>query len=87
MDNLSGERRFKLTLHYDGAGFFGWQVQPGVRTVQAELEAGRLVEVLAAHRPAPLEVNLLFSGHAWLPAQTRAFIDLARDHFGLGSPG
>src|ERR671918_1202090 len=39
MDNLQGERRFKLTLHYDGAGFFGWQVQPGVRTVQAELEA------------------------------------------------
>jgi tRNA pseudouridine38-40 synthase len=36
---FSGERRFKLTLHYDGAGFFGWQVQPGVRTVQAELEA------------------------------------------------
>jgi tRNA pseudouridine38-40 synthase len=40
MDNLPAEtRRFKLTLHYDGAGFFGWQVQPGVRTVQAELEA------------------------------------------------
>jgi tRNA pseudouridine38-40 synthase len=37
--NLDTERRFKLTLHYDGAGFFGWQVQPGVRTVQAELEA------------------------------------------------
>jgi tRNA pseudouridine38-40 synthase len=36
---LEEERRFKLTLHYDGAGFFGWQVQPGVRTVQAELEA------------------------------------------------
>lgn len=36
---MSDERRFKLTLHYDGAGFFGWQVQPGVRTVQAELEA------------------------------------------------
>ena len=36
---MTGERRFKLTLHYDGAGFFGWQVQPGVRTVQAELEA------------------------------------------------
>lgn len=39
MDSLPDERRFKLTLHYDGAGFFGWQVQPGVRTVQAELEA------------------------------------------------
>lgn len=38
-DTLGEERRFKLTLHYDGAGFFGWQVQPGVRTVQAELEA------------------------------------------------
>jgi tRNA pseudouridine38-40 synthase len=37
--NLTDERRFKLTLHYDGAGFYGWQVQPGVRTVQAELEA------------------------------------------------
>jgi tRNA pseudouridine38-40 synthase len=38
-DSLHLERRFKLTLHYDGAGFFGYQVQPGVRTVQAELEA------------------------------------------------
>jgi tRNA pseudouridine38-40 synthase len=38
-DTLRPERRFKLTLHYDGAGFFGYQVQPGVRTVQAELEA------------------------------------------------
>jgi tRNA pseudouridine38-40 synthase len=33
------ERRIRLTLHYDGAGFVGWQVQPGARTVQSELEA------------------------------------------------
>ncbi len=32
-------RRLKLTLHYDGGAFFGWQVQPGERTVQGELEA------------------------------------------------
>jgi tRNA pseudouridine38-40 synthase len=50
------ERRIKLTLHYDGSGFFGWQVQPGVRTVQADLEAAlsrladRPVSVVAAGR-------------------------------------
>src|SRR5687768_16239336 len=56
MDSLGATRRVKLTLQYDGAGFFGWQVQPGVRTVQAELEAAlsRLtdgsVTVIAAGR-------------------------------------
>lgn len=53
---MSEERRVKLTLQYDGAGFFGWQVQPGVRTVQAELEAAlsrladRPISVIAAGR-------------------------------------
>jgi tRNA pseudouridine38-40 synthase len=28
-----------LELEYDGAGFSGWAVQPGLRTVQGELEA------------------------------------------------
>ena len=32
------ETRFKLTLHYDGAGFRGWQVQPGKPTVQGTIE-------------------------------------------------
>jgi tRNA pseudouridine38-40 synthase len=31
-------RPLKLTLHYDGAAFHGWQIQPGVRTVQAEVD-------------------------------------------------
>lgn len=31
-------RNFKLTLAYDGGAFHGWQRQPGLRTVQAEVE-------------------------------------------------
>lgn len=29
----------KLTLEYDGTGFFGWAAQPGLRTVEGELRA------------------------------------------------
>ena len=47
---------FKITLAYDGAGFSGWQAQPGRRTVQGELErawleiTGETVRLNAAGR-------------------------------------
>lgn len=49
-------RNVRLLIEYDGTGFSGWQVQPGRRTVQGELETqladllGRAVRVTAAGR-------------------------------------
>lgn len=46
----------KLTLEYDGTDFSGWQVQPGARTVQEEVEAalatlqGKPIRVVASGR-------------------------------------
>jgi tRNA pseudouridine38-40 synthase len=49
-------RRIRITLQYDGSDFHGWQVQPGVRTVQGEVDralsrlADRPTRCLAAGR-------------------------------------
>ncbi len=42
------DTRFKLTLHYDGSAFRGWQRQPGTPTVQGEIEGA--VEQLIGER-------------------------------------
>jgi tRNA pseudouridine38-40 synthase len=42
--------RFRLLVHYDGAGLHGWQLQPDVATVQGELEAV-LQRISGARRP------------------------------------
>jgi tRNA pseudouridine38-40 synthase len=45
-------RRIRVTLSYDGTEYHGWQVQPGLATVQAAVEA-----VVAAIEGAPVEVT------------------------------
>ncbi len=40
--NPDSERRFRLTVQYDGTYFFGWQLQAKGRTVQGEMEAALL---------------------------------------------
>jgi len=44
-------RRIKITLAYDGTDFYGWQVQPGLPTIQ-----GTLQEVLAEIEGRPVHV-------------------------------
>jgi len=49
-------RRIKITVAYDGTGFHGWQVQPGLPTIQGTLESvaagieGRPVAVAGSGR-------------------------------------
>jgi tRNA pseudouridine38-40 synthase len=61
---LCSALRARLTIEYDGSGFSGWAAQPGLRTVQGELERA-LATVLRA--PAPLTVaGRTDAGvHAW----------------------
>lgn len=44
-------RNWKLTLSYDGTPYRGWQVQPGERTVQGELQAA--IERITGESPLP----------------------------------
>lgn len=41
--------RIRLTIHYDGTHFHGWQVQATERTVQGEIEAG-VARLTGRHR-------------------------------------
>ena len=41
--------RLKLTLHYDGTHYFGWQVQPDAPTVQGAVEEA-VARLTGAHR-------------------------------------
>ncbi|MEY4190458.1 MAG: tRNA pseudouridine(38-40) synthase TruA [Planctomycetota bacterium] len=51
----SPEKNIKLTISYDGTEFFGWQTQPGKRTVQETIE--KAIEKITGH-----EAKLMGSG-------------------------
>lgn len=85
-------RRIRLTLQYDGSGFHGWQVQPGLRTVQGELEtalsrlANRPITTTAAGRTdtgvhATGQVAGVAMPERWTPAALRKSLNaiLPRD--------
>ena len=52
-------RRIRITLSYDGTDFHGWQIQPGLATIQGVLE-----EIVAGIEGRP--VHVAGSGHAGL---------------------
>lgn len=47
----SARQNWRLTLSYDGAGFRGWQVQPGEPTIQGELQGA--LERITGETPLP----------------------------------
>ena len=54
----------RLEIAYNGAGFAGWAAQPGVRTVQGELEAG-LERMLGSPTPLTVAGRTDAGVHAW----------------------
>jgi tRNA pseudouridine38-40 synthase len=59
-----------MNLAYHGAGFAGWAAQPGVRTVQGELE-GALERLLGRPTPVTVAGRTDAGVHAW--AQVASF--------------
>ena len=57
-ERVTATRRIRLTLAYDGTPFHGWQVQPGLPTIQGTLE-----EIFGAMEKKP--VHVAGSGRTW----------------------
>jgi tRNA pseudouridine38-40 synthase len=81
-------RTVRLDIEYDGSGFRGWAVQPGLRTVQGELEAA-LATVL--RQPVQLTVAGRTDTGVHALGQVASFVteaevdeDLARRLNGVG---
>ena len=72
-----GAVRFRLDISYDGTHFSGWGVQPGLRTVQGEIE-NALCTILRLKEPS----RLIVAGRTDTGVHARgqvAHVDLADD--------
>ena len=49
------QRNIKLEIEYDGTDFYGWQIQPKLRTVQGEIQDK--LETILGHK-----INLIGAG-------------------------
>lgn len=73
---MDDEVRVRLDLCYDGTGFAGWAVQPGLRTVQGEVESA-LARVLRL--PAPPRTTVAGRTDAGVHARGQVLhVDLPR---------
>lgn len=71
---VKSPRTFALTVAYDGTAYSGWQVQPGRRTVQGELE--KAVQPLSGYRSDEPSLRILGSGRT--DAGVHAYGQVAR---------
>jgi tRNA pseudouridine38-40 synthase len=82
--------KIRLEIAYNGAGFAGWAAQPGVRTVQGELEAA-LERILGARTPLTVAGRTDAGVHAWgqvasFAVEAEPAADLARALNSLTGP-
>ena len=77
--------KIALRIEYDGTDFAGWQVQPGVRTVQQELEKAfeqvlqKRVPIISAGRTDSGVHALGMVAHAELPDRVTMSLDKLND--------
>jgi DNA-binding transcriptional LysR family regulator len=81
-------------VNANNGGFLGALAASGMAIVLEpdfllgdDLASGRLVEILAAFRPAPIPIHAVYPSRRHLSAKVRAFVDFIADRFADGALG